>query len=101
MTRGLERWKVIAAIDAMYVQINGRFGVGEVTRTDVAIAELAKLQARFDCGRITKAEYCTPAMTAVLALINGTREEANAGQRTVKEIVEAVERGFEIRNVCE
>lgn len=78
----------------------GRFGAGELNRTDVAIAELAYEEARFECGRITRSVFCRSALRSISTYLNGINEEARIGQRTTLDLVQARLRFYKIRNEC-
>jgi hypothetical protein len=77
-----------------------RFNVGEVTRIDVAAAELALLKAQYECGRIGIALYCGASKQQATYYRDGVVEEARVGQRTSLEVIEAYDRYYQILNEC-
>lgn len=81
-------------------QIEDRFNVGEVTRTDVNKAKLNVLQLRFDCREILIGDYCTQAPAIAEELARGVREEANAGQATTLDVITSEKEAILIRGVC-
>jgi hypothetical protein len=66
------------------------FNVGEVTQTDVAIAEYAYQKALFNkCGSINKYYFCSTAEGVLKFMVIGLSEEARVGQREQKEVNDA------------
>ena len=80
--------------------IKDRFAVGEVTRTDIASSELAAVQAKFDCGLVTKADYCGLALPALEIYRAGVEEEVRIGMRTNDDLIRVAQVTFNTRRIC-
>jgi hypothetical protein len=78
----------------------GTFEVGETTRTAVANAELAVLEAQKACGEITLAQYCADALPAAEVAYLGTREESRVAMKTLEEVTKAALVREAVRNAC-
>lgn len=73
---------------------------GEATRTDVALADLNLLEARFQCRDIRIVPFCSKAESLVKVIITGINEEARVGQRSTQDIVNAQATGRRIQKIC-
>lgn len=78
-----------------------RFGVGEVTRTEVAEASLELWTELLSCGTINKITYCTLAKFAANTVVNGYEEEKRVGQRTDEEVYQVKKRLAAIEASCQ
>ena len=65
----------------------GRFNLGDVTMTDVALADLNLQKALFNkCGSLSKIYFCATAKSLYELAVTGMAEEARVSMRTEKEV---------------
>ena len=81
-------------------RVHGYFAAGEVSRTDVAKAELNLYQAQLQCQSITKEKFCASAPRAANTMAVGTLEESRVGMRTDDELTEAERREDQVKAFC-
>jgi hypothetical protein len=78
----------------------GYFDLGEVTRTEVANAELAVLEAQKACGEVSLDQYCADATVAAEVAYLGTKEESRVGMKSLAEVTKAALVREAVRNSC-
>ena len=88
-------------------QTEDRFNVGEVTRTDLAKAQLDQVDIQMQCGDILRGNtsiensYCAIAGSLAQTYADGVSEEGRAGQRSSIEVDEANTRLLDVQAACE
>jgi outer membrane protein TolC len=92
--------ELIANSNELVKHVNDRFNVGEVTRTDVALAELDLLEVRFECRDILVQDYCVSATKSATDIYEGTKAEARSGQRTTAEVLAAQKALIRVNGIC-
>ncbi|MGZ3711226.1 MAG: hypothetical protein ACXVBE_05690, partial [Bdellovibrionota bacterium] len=92
--------ELLANAGAVVKQVNDRFNVGEVTRTDVAKAELDQLQVRFECRDILAKDYCDSATKLAALIVAGVKEEAAHGQADTMDLLAAQKQAIQINGLC-
>ncbi len=83
-----------------YVQAIDRFNVGEVTRTDVAAAQLLSLKARLDAKEMIKIQYCYEAPEVAEILVAGMQEESRLGMREPAEVKASEKTKADVTSYC-
>jgi hypothetical protein len=85
-----------------------RFGVGEVTRTDVDFAKINQLNEQLECAAVvrgnvdTDGSYCSKDNYDLMTeYVNGIKEEAQAGQRTSADVTDARRLQISMRVICD
>lgn len=77
-----------------------RFSVGELTRTDVASAEVYLFEMEYLAGYISKADYCPKAIASAETFLAGTYEEFRVGQRTFDNVRDAKKALYKLKYEC-
>lgn len=79
----------VQAAEQLYQLTQDRFGVGEVTRTDVAQAEAFLFEMKYQAGKISKSEYCRFLVPSRRTALQGVKEEERTGLRTIEDVIHA------------
>lgn len=73
---------------------------GEVTSVEVNQAKENLLEARYQCGEISKAEFCSAAPAVVKKVLDVVLEGARIGEKTSGEIIAAQREVRAVTAVC-
>lgn len=93
--------KYIEAQERNLMDVKERFNVGEVVLSDIKVAELELLQAKFDCRSISFDDFCKESLAAWGVVIEGLRQEFAIGTRTFQDVDNAELKALEMQSVCE
>lgn len=83
-----------------YVQAIDAFNVGELSMSGVEVTHLTLIKSEFRCGKMEKIQFCYEAQNSAQFIVNRFKEEARAGQRTPKEVLEAMAEVSRLKAVC-
>lgn len=79
----------VKAAEDLYKLTVDRFGVGEVTQTDVAQAKAFVFEMKWEAGLISKVDYCADLVPSRAKALQGIKEEERVGQRTIEDVIRA------------
>src|SRR5687768_2431681 len=90
----------IPAVEQTLRMVKSAFEVGETTRPSVEYIAAKVFKAKYECGLLTKTDYCQAVEKSTALTLEGRREERAVGQATFEQFADAQEVYFSVRNEC-
>jgi hypothetical protein len=78
-----------------------RLATGEVTPTDVALAQFYLYDMQFNARQISRLAYCKSAMPTLQTIAAGFEEEMRVGQRSLQELIDVKSRLYKFKAFCQ